>query len=179
MKRALVLVAGKNIDADCHNFGKKVETVERACGTWFRKPRTTHWEWLFFGKDSPLKKYFQTIGHTNHFPLADCIFNLEIEQMDDWFGYSRKVEAQSGVNISEGHFYSFGALLAYSFIFGIRDLHCGNLVMTSSHLQVVDVEVVLARLILPHESILLPFKQIPWEGSGIAALSPSCSALPS
>mgnify|MGYP000870816767 CR=1 FL=1 len=159
--------AVSNIDADRHNFGVRVEKVERACGTWFRKPRTTHWEWLFFGKESPLRPHFAVIG-ANGTLLSDYIFNLDVEQNELWLGHSRNVPDEDGPLIS--HFYSFGILLAYTYVFGIRDLHCGNLVVTPTHLQVVDVEVVLAHLVLPHETVLLPFKQVTWQRAGVRKL---------
>ena len=172
MKPETALVATKVIDADLHNFGQRVELTERACGTWFRKPRTVYWEWLFFGKSSPLKRLFALSGPNGDISFADSIFNLEVEPVHHWLGYSKKVETHSGFPPSETHFYSFGVLLAYTYVFGIRDLHCGNLVMTPTHFQVVDAEVVLTRLILPNETILLSFKQVSWRESGIGALLP-------
>ena len=172
MKQATVPAAGNLIDADLHNFGQRVEVIEKACGLWFRKPRTAFWEWLFFGKGSPIEKYFFWTGPNGHSPLNEFIFNLEVESTHHWLGFSRKVESCSEASLLGSHFYSLGVLLAYSFIFGIRDLHRGNLVMTPTHLQVVDVEVVFARLILPNETILLPFKQVSWEGSGVGAFLP-------
>lgn len=173
MKLETALADGKRLDADTHNFGKKVEVTSRACGIWFRKPRTTFWEWYFFGATSPLKRCFTLAQKDQWLDFAGSIFNLEVEQTEGWLGFSREIKVIANVDEykpTENHFYSFGALLAYCYIFGIRDLHRGNLIMTPTHLQVVDVEVVLTRLILPHETILLPFKQITWLQSGIGAL---------
>ncbi len=171
LKLESVQVVSKEIDADLHNFGKRVELTQRSGGKWFCKPRTVYWEWLFFGTDSPLKRVFNFIGASGIISLADCIFNLEVEYVHHWLGYSKKVEAFSDFTPQRSHFYSFGVLLAYSYVFGIRDLHRKNLVFTPTHLQVVDAEVVLTRLILPNETILLPFKQVAWRDSGIGALS--------
>ena len=75
------------------------------------------------------------------------------------------------------HFYSFGVLLAYSFAFGIRDLHNQNLVVTESHIQAIDAEVVLADLILPNESVLLPYKDIEFESCGARTLRATMGGL--
>lgn len=169
MKLATVQADSNIIDADLHNFGQRVETQTRACGTdWFRKPRTVYWEWFFFGKNSPLKPLFET-GGNGQSRLSDYIFNLDTEISNQWLGYSKRI-LQSTVTPDTSHFYSFGALLAYCYVFGIRDLHRGNLIMTPTHLQVVDAEVVLTRLVLPNETILLPFKEVGRQKSGIGAL---------
>ncbi|OQW49811.1 MAG: hypothetical protein A4S09_03380 [Proteobacteria bacterium SG_bin7] len=166
-------MASNEIDADLHNFGNRVELIERAHETWFCKPRTVYWEWLFFGKGSPLKRFFDFVGPSGTISFADCIFNLDVEPVHHWLGYSKKVNTCTDLEPLKEHFYSFGVLLAYTYIFGIRDLHRRNLVFTKTHLQVVDAEVVLTRLILPNETILLPFKQVTWQDSGIGELLPN------
>ena len=156
--------------ADKHNFGQQVEKVLRGSDHWYRKPRTVYWEWLFFGKTSPLKSLFNEIGQHNHRPLADYFFNLDIEIESIWSGLSKEVQAEVSAPTLE-HFYAFGALIAYCFIFGIRDLHKQNLVMTTTHFQPVDAEVVFVAVNLPHETLLLPFKQIGYEFAGIGSLA--------
>lgn len=169
MKLAPVPADSNFIDADLHNFGQRVEIQTRACGTdWFRKPRTVYWEWFFFGKDSPLKPLFEA-GVNGQFRFSDYIFNLDTEISNQWLGYSKRIHG-STTTPEASHFYSFGALLAYCYVFGIRDLHSGNLLMTPTHLQVIDAEVVLTRLVLPHETVLLPFKEVRWQKSGVGAL---------
>ena len=160
-------------NSDCHNFGKRVEKVQRASGAWFQKPRTVFWEWFFFGKTSPLAEVFSSVGKNSEKPLADFLFNLDIEINSAWLGYAREVVETKDQELLSSHFYGFGVLLAYSYIFGIRDLHRENLVLTETHLQVVDAEVVLTKLVLPNETILLPFKNVGYEFAGIGRLLPS------
>jgi hypothetical protein len=155
--------------ADKHNFGQQVEKVQRASDTWYRKPRSVYWEWLFFGKDSPLKHLFNEVGKNGNRPLSDYFFNLEVEMESNWSGFSKEVPTEKQIPTPE-HFYSFGALIAYCYIFGIRDLHKQNLVITRTHLQPVDAEVVWTSLTLPHETLLLPFKTVGYEFAGIGAL---------
>jgi lantibiotic modifying enzyme len=164
-------------EADSHNFGKRVELVERASEQWFRKPRSVFWEHLFFGRASPLLGFFDKTGENGKEPLSKYLFNLDVEPEHDWLGHSREVLASDEPVVDE-HFYSFGVLLAYSFVFGIRDLHKFNLVRTKSHLQAVDAEVVFTDLLLPHESVLLPFKDVSIELSGIRHLTDSLGKIP-
>ena len=158
--------------ADKHNFGQKVEKVQRGSDTWYRKPRTVYWEWLFFGKTSPLKNLFCDKGEHGSRQLADYLFNLDVEIETSWSGFSKDVAVEDRPATLE-HFYAFGVLVAYCYIFGIRDLHKQNLIITRTHLQAVDVEVVFTAITLPHETLLLPFKNIGYEFAGIGALTNS------
>ena len=155
--------------ADKHNFGQQVEKVQRGSDTWYRKPRTVYWEWFFFGKTSPLQTLFDEVSSHGTTPLSEYFFNLEIEIESTWYGYAREYPSEE-VTITNEHFYAYVALIAYCYIFGIRDLHKQNLIMTKTHFQVVDVEVVFTSLLLPHETLLLPFKGIGYEFAGIGAL---------
>ena len=155
--------------ADKHNFGQQVEKVQRGSDTWYRKPRSVYWEWFFFGKTSPLKTAYDEVGSHGTKPLSEYFFNLDIEIESTWCGYAREYPSEK-VTISNEHFYAYGALIAYCYIFGIRDLHKQNLIKTKTHFQVVDVEVVFTSLLLPHETLLLPFKGIGYEFAGIGAL---------
>lgn len=145
------------LDADLHNFGQQVTQEERASGIYFRKPRPVYWEWLFFGNNSPLKSCFQAEK------LSEVVFNLDVENYDGTGGLSKKVLEvdESETDLSQS--YNFGVLTAYCYIFGIRDLHKGNVIRTKSHLQVIDAEVVLSKILLPNETLLLPFKETSFE----------------
>lgn len=146
------------LDADLHNFGQKVAQVGRGSEVYFQKPRPIFWEWFFFGTNSPLKEIF------NKTQFADGIFNLQVEMNQNFTGFSKKVD--EGINFNkDSHAYHLGALLAYCYVFGIRDLHKGNVIKTQSHLQVIDAEVVLTRLLLPNETLLLPFRETPFSVS--------------
>lgn len=165
-----------NHQGDLHNFGQAVHAVERASGTYFQKPRPIYWEWLFFGKASPLMPFFSKKGDRGLSP-GDCLFHLEVEMNRDFTGLSRRIKPSTKGEVTAGHAYSLGVLLAYCYVFGIRDLHRYNLVRTDTHLQVVDAEVVLVNLLLPNETLLLPFKDIGPELAAIAHLNADPSAL--
>lgn len=144
-------------DADHHNFGQLVTQEARASEIYFRKPRTVFWEWFFFGKNSPLKSAFDSVA------ITDIIFNLDVETASGHSGLSKHVLEVPHSVISDSYAYNFGVLTAYCYIFGIRDLHKGNVVRTKTHLQVIDAEVVLSKLLLPNETLMLPFKETTFE----------------
>jgi len=156
-------------EADRHNFGKCVERIERASGHWYRKPRSVYWEHLFFGQSSPINSFFNSAGSNGDRPLSEYLFNLNVEVKNDWLGFSEEV-SRDEIPISIEHFYSFGVLVGYCYLLGIRDLHKYNLVVKKSHLQIIDAEVVLTNLILPNETILLPFREIPLDLSAVSLL---------
>lgn len=154
-----------------------MKPMDRASGVWYRKPRPVIWENLFFGKTSPLASLFSSRGENGQTSLAKYIFNLDVEIEHDWLGFSREINRVDGVRLHSEHFYAFGVLTAYAYLFGIRDLHRHNLVLTETHLQVVDAEVVLTDLILPNETVLLPFKDIEFARCGLAAMIDSMDVL--
>lgn len=156
-------------EADRHNFGKCVERIERASGHWYQKPRSVFWEHLFFGQHSPIRSFFDFTGSNGNRPLLEYLFNLNVEVEDNWFGFSEEVSADE-TPISIEHFYSFGVLIGYCYLLGIRDLHKYNLVLKKNHLQIIDAEVVLTNLILPNETILLPYREIPLDLSAVSLL---------
>jgi len=157
-------------NGDKHNFGKVVERIVEASGTKYRKPRTVYWEHLFFGTNSPLKSVFSEAGPNDDRPLSDYLFNLDVQIEHPWLGYAAEVK-KSYQPINDRHFYSLGVLLGYCYLFGIRDLHWGNIIIQDDHLQVVDAEVVLVNLHLPHETILLPFKDIKFQSCGASLVT--------
>ena len=154
---------------DLHNFGQSVQKVGRGSETLFQKPRPIYWEWLFFGKNSPLSIFFEQ-SRSSEISPGKIIFNLITHLRPDYSGGSLEVLGSNDSKILSSHFYSLGVLLAYCYVFGIRDLHRHNLIKTTSHLQVVDAEVVFSRLLLPHESLLLPFKEVGTELCGARAI---------
>lgn len=87
---------------------------------------------------------------------------------DDLSGLSREISTAPAAAVISSHFYSLGVLFAYCYVFGIRDLHRNNIVKTETHLQVIDAEVVLSKLLLPHETLLLPFKEVSADLCGAA-----------
>ncbi len=55
----------------------------------------------------------------------------------------------------QNYFFKFGALLGYSFVAGIQDLHRENVIFSQHGPLVVDTEVVLSQLKLPDQTQLL------------------------
>ncbi len=155
---------------DPHNFGQFVQVVSRASGIYFQKPRPVYWERLFFGKDSPLAGLFEGQDRGG-LSLREQLFNLDVEVGEKFSGFSRQVTTFSGNRDEHALGHSLGVLLAYCYVFGIRDLHHHNLIRSEFHLQVIDAEVVLVKLLLPNETLLLPFKDIGPESAGIRHLT--------
>jgi lantibiotic modifying enzyme len=145
------------IDADLHNFGQHVTQIERASEVYFQKPRPIYWEWFFFGNNSPLRNFFASDNSRDN-NIAEILFNLEVHFEKDDCGFSKEVREADESNDQNAHAYNLGILIAYCYIFGIRDLHKGNVIRRKSHLQVIDAEVVLSKILLPNETLLLPFK---------------------
>jgi lantibiotic modifying enzyme len=127
--------------ADLHNFGQAVQKIGRGSEKVFQKPRPIYWEWLFFGQNSPLSIFFEQSRVQGVNP-RQVLFNLTTEINANYCGVSSEIIGQLGTKTLSSHAYSLGVLLAYCYIFGIRDLHRHNLVKTQAHLQVVDAEVV-------------------------------------
>jgi hypothetical protein len=165
----------KIIDADKHNFGQFVKPTERASGVWYCKPRPLFWEHLLFGKDSPLAVCFSDRGENGDAAPGTYLFNLDVEVKNDWLGFAKEVKQVSIHSPTLQHFYAFGVLLAYAYALGVRDLHKNNLILTETHLQVIDAEIVLTDLILPNETVLLPFKDIAFDRCGANSLAQSLS----
>ncbi len=161
---------------DPHNFGQSVQVVSRASGIYFQKPRPVYWERFFLGKDSPIASLFDGKGRVGLL-LREQLFNLDVEVGEDFSGFSRQVATFSGNRNERALSHSLGVLLAYCYVFGIRDLHRHNLIRAESHLQVIDAEVVLVKLLLPNETLLLPFKDIGPESAGIRHLTDSPAPL--
>lgn len=139
------------IDSDLHNFGRHVTQIERASEIYFQKPRPIYWEWFFFGNSSPLKNTFCA-------NIGKVLFNLDVHFEDDNSGFSKKIEEVEASSNQSAHAYNLGILIAYCYLFGIRDLHKGNVIRKKAHLQVIDAEVVLSKILLPNETLILPFK---------------------
>lgn len=151
------------IKGDLHNFGRAVGRVTLPDGSfWFQKPRPVYWEWLFFGKTSPLAEFFK---------YKESIFGLTIEFENDLFwGRSKAIEESKREPPSDKQLFGFGYLLGYAYAFGIQDLFSENVLRTENGLQVIDAEVVLSKFVLPQESFLLPFRGCAFERSGLSHL---------
>lgn len=149
---------------DLHNFAQAVRRIKAPNGhEFFEKPRTLFWERLFFGVDSPLK---QVLPPDFHF-----LFGLEIETLDHSVGgRSKLIPSAEALSTTPENLFQFGCLLGYAYAFGLQDLHRQNVVKTINGLQIVDAEVVLTRFTLPHESLLLPFRETTFEKAALSHL---------
>lgn len=161
---------------DLHNFGQRVQRSFGASGAWYRKPRPVYWEWLFFGRSSPLRPYLSARGLSGFCP-AEYLFNLEVDIGADYSGTSCEISREAEVVPGPHHAYGFGVLLAYCYTFGIRDLHRDNVCLTGRCLQVIDTEAVLVDLLLPNETLLIPFKATRWDMAAISHLASTGSDL--
>ncbi len=141
---------------DLHNFGAAVQKTDLDGSIFYKKPRTTYWENLFFGESSPLKTIFKNT------PLFDCFCLREV----NLGGESLQQEVLPG-NFSHLDFESYGFLVAYCFCMGIQDLHHCNIVPASFGAQPIDVEVVFSNLISPSQTLLVPGSNIEFSRSGL------------
>ena len=169
---------------DSHNFGRSVAAITQNDRRIFQKPRTVFWEWLLFGDTSPLRAIIDNqikmpeICGGEPISLADPIFGLSIS-IDDVLrsGSSEEIKANSQ-NMGSNVFFSFGVLLGYCYAFGVQDLFFQNLVPRGNKVQVIDAEVVFSDLHLPHETLLLPFRETTFKRSGISLLTGSLPIIP-
>ncbi len=132
--------------------------VWRASEIYFQKPRPVYWEWFFFGKNSPLRPIFSQQSESSK-KITEVLFNLDVHFENGDCGFSKQI-IEVDVVSEQSHAYGLGVLLAYCYLFGIRDLHKGNVIRREAHLQVIDAEVVFSKLLLPNETLLLPFKDV-------------------
>lgn len=138
---------------DPHNFGKRVQFINGA----FHKPRSVFWEKFFFSTHSPLRPILE-----NDFSF---LFNLKILSESSGSGVTEKVSSASVANESWARMYGF--LAAYCFYFGIYDLHSENIISAPWGPQVVDCESAFGLMVLPHEGMLFPYRNIARSRSGL------------
>ena len=141
---------------DLHNFGKQVSLDHHE--NVFFKPRCVYWEHFYFGADSPLLSIFektltpaQFVFFQDHFKLQIHSNNLAIN------GSSTKVDSVS-LN-DQINFRDVGRLIAYCSVFGLLDLHTGNLIYNGSQFIPIDIEVVNAVIRVPSETLLFPLNE--------------------
>lgn len=150
---------------DFHNFQRRVQTRISEKGIILEKPRPVFWEWFFFGYDSPLREAFKKTS------LYESFFGLQILSSEKHHGIVSHYQVSPASLPPKPKLVSqYGDLLAYTFLFGIEDIHKENVIIGDDRLQVVDAEVVLSELDLPNQSLLLPFKAIAWEQTAMSCL---------
>ncbi|GEM_PF-1958829 len=148
---------------DLHNFNRAVKShLTTDSVAVFNKPRSVFWELYFFGAKSPLKYLFTNTGikmdlvlSASRGPFDNDIFSINLS--------NREIELKD--------FFLFGQLLAYSYYFGLQDLHKDNLLISPTGIQIIDVEQAFSELLLPNQTLLLPVsKEATWSG-GLNALT--------
>ena len=138
---------------DLHNFGKQV-SLDHNENTFF-KPRCIFWEHFYFGSDSPLLAAFKKLVSSKEFSFFQNHFQLQIHSKNPSIeGSSVKVDAHS-LN-DKIDFKDVGKLIAYCSVFGLLDLHTGNLVYNGKRFIPIDIEVVNAAIRVPSETLLFP-----------------------
>lgn len=161
---------------DPHNFGKRVRRVSAFGKNYYQKPRTLFWEYLFFGLNSPLYQLFESVvldtEYGQSFTVAKCVFGLSFKSIDgdDDIHVEEVTFAPNSFGKSSCMF-KFGVLLGYAYLFGIQDLHIENLVLVDENVQVIDVEQVLSKLILPDQTLLISKVRVPDDKAGILSLT--------
>lgn len=141
---------------DLHNFGRQVSLDESK--RLYHKPRCVFWEQFYFGQSSPLFKFFQDNLPPADFNFFQKHFKLIITGNDlSREGYSSELisnQVDSSLSCSD-----VGQLIAYCSVFGIMDLHAGNLIFNGTSFIPIDVEVVNAVIRVPSETLLLPINE--------------------
>jgi Domain of unknown function (DUF4135) len=121
---------------DPHNFGKKTTLVS---SNTFHKPREIFWEYFFFSTNSPLKKIVPL-------RLKSALFPLEISLANQT---SKKINKIVKGKISANFWRNTGYLCGWAALFGITDLHRGNIIVTKEGPVAIDVETAF----LPHTEL--------------------------
>ena len=112
------------------------------------------------------------------FSIAGSVFGLEYIYDGNTIGAVKEFPANSsGPHIRDEQLVNYGILIAYAYSFGLQDLHAENLARTSSRVQVLDAELVLGDLQLPHQTLLLPFHGLRWSECGLSLLFDSLDAI--
>ncbi|GEM_PF-2563788 len=148
--------------SDPHNFGQRVERVDFGGEASYVKPRPIFWEYLFFGEESPVSQFFdKPIGlRDSKIEFKELFFRLQF--MSDVYlpsgGVVKEIRGldKAATSPSTLDWYSYGALIGYSYIFGIHDLHLENLKRVGTGLLPIDVETALIDFKLPCETLLYP-----------------------
>ena len=161
---------------DFHNFGKRVEyRIDPKGHPAFFKPRTLYWEYQFLCANSELRRSLvQYLGHDCLAPLGNIGFFS-----DDGFqsGYMEPVE--ECLEQDKRSFESFAEVAAIATAFGMVDLHFTNCLIThSSRFGILDIECPFFLCESVAETALVGRRNLPFERSGIARLSPLLATNP-
>lgn len=117
---------------DPHNFGQR--TVRR--GKYFYKPREMQWEFFFLSKNSPLKSILPK-------DLARSLLHLEISLKNKT---SKKITKVTKVRNLKKFWKQSGQTCAWATLFGMTDLHRGNVIISEEGPVIIDLETALLPL---------------------------------
>ncbi|MBK8257226.1 MAG: hypothetical protein IPK82_31700 [Polyangiaceae bacterium] len=148
---------------DAHNFGRRVTRRDE----WVEKPRTTVWEELFLGAESPLLQLLDNLAveqlgtpafsflprlqfKPSETPTSRLVESVHLQPFAD----SKSERVLQLAEIAG----RFAALFSW---FGVADLHWENLVLGQDHhgeivFAPLDVEMVLDEFTLPTQTKFLP-----------------------
>jgi hypothetical protein len=173
--------------ADFHNFGKAVTKFIDNGTAFYLKPRPVYWEWLFFGNETPLKELLNSplqldpgAKFEGAISIASSVLGLQVSnQRSIHSGFSREISRIDKFDLARSHeqIFKYGVLIFYCYVFGILDIHNENIIFSENRFQVIDAEIVLSKLLLPDETLLLPFKDISFEDSALCLVFKSLESL--
>lgn len=170
---------------DLHNFGRRVERIEREGRLFFRKPRPIVGELFLLGRNSPIKKLiFSRLKNQQSMDAWNSIFSIVGEpqfMQDNWSEGCGEIEGlvwleknelqelkNSSNEFAENFAFSFGIILGYAFVMGIKDLHSENFVITKDGIHVVDGEIGFEGIRSIHETNIVGCDKITRFMSGLS-----------
>lgn len=159
----------KNIEADSHNFGRKVFRQSDK----IIKPRPIGLEWLFLSADSPLRKLLNEI---DVFCVEDFV-NLRFDSYS--FDPTLRESSVDFIQLDEAplvlerkNLISIGSLIALVQWFGMGDLHSENIFIGHQNNKFIaspiDIECIFEEYKIPSQSLIIPSFLIKEEESGLA-----------
>lgn len=159
---------------DPHNFGKCVCLA--GDGKTIVKPRTTTWEWLFLGHDSPLRKSIDNAASQASVPSPISILPcLKFEHTSEiLYGRVERLGVQTPrpEHLDDATFRDIGSAIGYLLWFGLTDLHSANTIFGTTPtgkpvFGPVDIECIFEQCYLPSQTHLMPNREMLPENAGL------------
>jgi hypothetical protein len=159
----------KNIEADSHNFGRKVFRQSDQ----IIKPRPIGLEWLFLSTDSLLRKLLNEID-------IFCVDDFVDPRFDNYnFDPTLSESSVDFIQLDEvplvlerKNLLSIGSLIALVQWFGMGDLHSENIFIgfhkNKFIASPIDIECIFEEYKIPSQSLIIPSFLIKEEESGLA-----------
>lgn len=159
----------KNIEADSHNFGRKVFRQSDK----IIKPRPIGLEWLFLSTNSPLRKLLDEIDVFCVDDFVDLKFdnyNFEPTISESSVDFVQLDEVP--LILERKNLLSIGSLIALVQWFGMGDLHSENIFIGFQNNRFIaspiDIECIFEEYKIPSQSLIIPSFLIKEEESGLA-----------